>query len=61
MDPQLPAQLVQRPSCAKRWESLPPHSWREHREKPSTNGVNECTEARPYSFIRSLFVDGSPQ
>jgi hypothetical protein len=36
-------------------------SWREHREKPSTNGVNECTNARPYSFIRSLFVDGSPQ
>jgi len=59
--PHLPAQLVQRPSCAKRWESLPPHSWREHRERPSTKGVNECTEARPYSFIRSLFVDGSPQ
>ena len=53
--PHLPAQLVQRPSCAKRWEPLPPHSWREHRERPSTKGVNECTEACLYSFIRSLY------
>jgi hypothetical protein len=58
--PHLPAQLAQCPSCAKRWEPLPPHSWREHRERPSTNGVNEGTEACPYSFIRSLFVDGLP-
>jgi hypothetical protein len=56
--PHLATQLVQRPSCAKRWEPLPPHSWREHRERLSTKGVNECTEACPYSFIRSLFVDG---
>ena len=26
--PHLPAKLVQRPSRAKRWEPLPPHSWR---------------------------------
>jgi hypothetical protein len=41
------------------WHPL--HSWREHPEKPSTNGVNECAHARSYSFIRSLFVDGLPQ
>ena len=62
MDPHLPSQLVQllAPFLRRKVKALPPHSWREHREKPSTNGVNECTKACPYSFIRSLFVDGSP-
>ena len=58
--PHLPARLVKRPACAKRWEPLPPHSWREHRERPSMKGGNEGMEACPYSFIRSLFVDGLP-
>jgi hypothetical protein len=62
MSPQLPAQLVQFLAPFLRWKvkTLPLHSWRVHRDRPSTNGVSECTNARPYSFIRSLFVDGSP-
>jgi len=60
---QLPAQLVQllAPSLRRRVKALPLHSERGHRDSPSTNGVNESTTACPHSFIRSLFVDGSPQ
>jgi hypothetical protein len=52
---QLPSQLVQFLAPFLRWKvkALPLHSWREHREKPSTNGVNESTTACPfvYSFL----------
>jgi hypothetical protein len=63
MSPQLPAQLAQRiaPLLAPEGESPPVAFGEGHREKPSTNGVNECTKPCPHSFIRSLFVDGSPQ
>ena len=52
MDPQLPAQLVQflAPSLRRKVKVLPPHSWREHRDSPSTNGVNESTTACPFVY-----------
>jgi hypothetical protein len=49
---QLPAQLVQllAPFLCWKVKPLPLHSWREHREEPSTNGINESTTACPFVY-----------
>jgi len=60
MDPQLPAQLAQylAPSLRRRVGATPAAFVKE----ASRWTVNECTKPdAPHSFIRSLFVDGSPQ
>jgi hypothetical protein len=62
MDPQLPAQLAQRlaPSLRRRVKALPLHSERDiERDRPRMESTNPRLPA--HSFIRSLFVDGSPQ
>jgi len=59
MDPHLPSQLVQllAPFLCRRVGATPAAFV----EGSSRWTVNECTKPdAPHSFIRSLFVDGSP-
>jgi len=50
--PQLSTQLVQllAPSLRRRVKDLSTHFWRGHRDRPSTNGVNESTTACPFVY-----------
>jgi hypothetical protein len=62
MYPQLPAQLVQllAPSLRRRVKALRLHSEKDiERDHPRMESTNPRLPA--HSFIRSLFVDGSPQ